>query len=483
MLAHPILAYLINLSGKGVDLKKWLASVKNNGLVLNDYGKVSKKKLLFYYQKYLLLQENGYFTAVDIKKKISGKLSAKDIEFQLANSYNVVFEVTDACNLGCEYCGYGKFYSDYDKRENKNLTAAAAKNLLNYLQTLWASPLNRSLNHKVNIGFYGGEPLLNLNFIKEIVDFAKNMPAPPHRFTFSMTTNGLLLLRDPGFLVENNFQVSVSLDGDEKNNAYRVYPSGKPAFKDILKSVNAFRERYPDFFKQNVNFIAVLHNKNSAADIHKFFKENFDKTPRISEVNLNGIVPERKEEFLKTYRNLYESLDQAEDYAVIEKDLYYLTPGYQVISEFLRQYSGYVFKDYRQLIQGKKDIVYTPTATCLPFSRKVFLTVNGKILPCERIGHKYGLGFAGENKVDLDFQKIADTYNSYYEKLRKQCGSCATVGNCQQCMFLLDMECPDPECRGHMDAGFFTKYISAAVSYLEKKPASYTKIMKEIIVE
>jgi uncharacterized protein len=49
-------------------------------------------------------------------------LNKSDISYQLSNLRQIVFEVTDACNLKCKYCGYGDFYEDYDKRENKNLS-------------------------------------------------------------------------------------------------------------------------------------------------------------------------------------------------------------------------------------------------------------------------------------------------------------------------------------------------------------------------
>ena len=39
----------------------------------------------------------------------------------LANLPQLVFEVTDACNLKCKYCAYGEFYDDFDERENKVL--------------------------------------------------------------------------------------------------------------------------------------------------------------------------------------------------------------------------------------------------------------------------------------------------------------------------------------------------------------------------
>ena len=46
-------------------------------------------------------------------------LTAEQIKSALANTPQIIFEVTDACNLRCEYCTFGKLYSDYDKRENK----------------------------------------------------------------------------------------------------------------------------------------------------------------------------------------------------------------------------------------------------------------------------------------------------------------------------------------------------------------------------
>jgi uncharacterized protein len=44
----------------------------------------------------------------------------------------------------------------------------------------------------------------------------------------------------------------------------------------------------------------------------------------------------------------------------------------------------------------------------------MFVTVNGKILPCERISHKYALGEVTDEGVHLDFTEIAERYNNYY---------------------------------------------------------------------
>ena len=69
-------------------------------------------------------------------------LSVNDVKYHLANTPQITFEVTDACNLKCTYCGYGRFYSDYDTRENKRLSVDKAIVLLEYLHQLCPPPSN-----------------------------------------------------------------------------------------------------------------------------------------------------------------------------------------------------------------------------------------------------------------------------------------------------------------------------------------------------
>ena len=61
-------------------------------------------------------------------------IDASMVEKSLANTPQITFEVTDACNLNCVYCGYGKLYSDYDNRENKMLKLDSATMFLDYMK-------------------------------------------------------------------------------------------------------------------------------------------------------------------------------------------------------------------------------------------------------------------------------------------------------------------------------------------------------------
>ena len=64
-----------------------------------------------------------------------------------------------------------------------------------------------------------------------------------------------------------------------------------------------------------------------------------------------------------------------------------------------------VYYQYNSLLKKNASIIF-PTGTCLPFQKKIFLTVNGDILPCERIDQKYILGHVTSEKVDLDLDAI-----------------------------------------------------------------------------
>ena len=103
-------------------------------------------------------------------------LTPNHIRHSLANLPILTFEVTDSCNLKCKYCGYGEFYNDYDERKNQNLPFVYASQLLDYLADFWNSNRNISSDRNVYIGFYGGEPLLNMEFVEKVVDYVEKMP-------------------------------------------------------------------------------------------------------------------------------------------------------------------------------------------------------------------------------------------------------------------------------------------------------------------
>jgi uncharacterized protein len=408
-------------------------------------------------------------------------LKSTDINIILANLYQLVFEITDACNLKCKYCSYGEFYDDYDNRENKLLPIEKAIRLIDYLVQLWNSDMNMSSNKNIFISFYGGEPLLNMPFIKSVVNYVENkIDCPNRNIAFSMTTNALLLDRHMDYLYEHKIGLLISLDGDEENMVYRVDKCGNSVFDRIINNVNLLKKKYPYYFNEYVNFNAVLHNKNSVEEIHRFFKEKYNKIPRIGELNGSGIRKDKQAEFMQTYRNARESLQQAEHYEEIEKEMFMKSASYQQAATFLHQNNEFVYHDYTDLLFEKSIEKKIPTGTCLPFARKMFITVNGKILPCERIGHQFTLGEITDTEIRLDTEAIAEKYNNYYDKIERQCGKCKNK-SCIQCIFNLNNLDTQPVCYGFMNEETHQKYVKSQMNFFIKNPEAYKKLMTDVI--
>ena len=409
-------------------------------------------------------------------------ITSDDVRYQLSNLKQLTFEVTDVCNLNCKYCAYGEWYNDYDRRENKKMRLDTAILLIDYLASFWESSQNMSANRYVYISFYGGEPLLNMPFIESVVGYLEKKRFRCRSFIYNLTTNGLALQRYMDYLAEHQFDLLISLDGNEYNTSYRVTKQGTPAFHEILKNVDALRVAYPDYFEAKVNFNAVLHNRNSIEEIYNFFKSRYNKIPIIGELNNMGIRPDKIDTFRESYRNKNESMRQAENYEAIEQDMFIRSATVQSVSNFLYQYSGHVYHDYVDLLLGRRE-KRVPTGTCLPFGKKMFVTVNGKILPCERIGQQYAYGSVSESDVRLDFQAIADIYNGYLAKIDKQCEKCCNFQACVQCIFNLRDLDGNPVCHGFMNEQIFARYKARQMDFLRKHPDVYHRIMEEVIVE
>lgn len=475
-------------------MNRWFNELEDNAVRLEGRGIYSKAEIAYYFQKYLLLLENGFFSQLEPDQLLENRLTAEKVKSTLANTRQVTFEIVDYCNLDCAYCTYGKFYNNFDRREQNKMSGDTAKTFLNYMLDLLNSPLNESHDRPLVISFYGGEPLLNMPFIREVVAYARQLDTHHNRLVFNMTTNALLLEKHMDFLAQHDFRLLISLDGDEYSNSYRVYHDGSPAFQHIIKNIDALKTSHPDYFESQVNFNTVFHNRNRVTEIYRFFKDRYNKIPGISELNPGGVSAEMRKEFWETYANVAADLSKVEDYALVEKDLFHQLPDTREISTFLDRCSGFSFNDYNELLMAAglnsnrndpETVIkeHLPTGTCVPFSRKVFITVKGKILPCEHIGHQFGLGSVTAGKVDLDFQKIANTHNGYLDKVKNQCRTCANWDSCLQCLYYVDIDAPEPICSGKCNKTRIQKEMSACISYLEKNPLKYTRIMKEVRIE
>ena len=479
VISHPILHFLVKMREMGHKPDQWLAQQKSELVSIGDYGTVSREEIAYYCQKIKILENNGYFSSIQQKNSFVTKVTEDDIIRILSNIQQLTLELTDACNLNCKYCAFGQFYSNFDKRENKMMDFSVGKRVIDYLHPYLNSSHNQPLR-PFFIGFYGGEPLLNFPLIKDMVHYVNSLNWTNNRIRFLVTTNGVLLNKYMNFLIEHDFDIYISLDGDESNNEYRVFQNGKSSYHNLLNSLQNMQRKYGDFFKRKVFFLSVLHNKNSVGDIFNYFKTKFNKQPIILQLNTSNVREDKADEFWKTYVNVNESLYNSEDYTRIEKEMFIGLPNIQDLSAFLFNSMDSCFDDYKDLLYSQKSWRY-PTGTCLPFSKKMFVTVNGKILACERIGQSFTLGHADHKGVVLDLGEIAEKFTRLFDNMRKQCAACYYADQCRQCIFYLTFVDGKPVCRKIQNEKNYAAILASNLDLLEKKPDTFDRILKEVV--
>lgn len=469
LLLHPCLAEIIRQEER-------IPGVSTIG-----EGDFSARQKKYYHKKYLLLKENGYFDPVDPLRRIKGRYTGDDLRAHLSGNNHLVFEVTDKCNLRCSYCIYGDLYQGFSQRSNHYMDLKTAKNIFDYMVERWNSPMNRSHNNGIRIGFYGGESLLNISFIKEMVTYARKTPLKHNYFTFGLTTNGTLLDKHMDYLAENRFHILVSLDGDKKSNGYRVFHDGRPIFETVMNNVEKLRRRFPAYFEKYVNFNAVLHRLNTLAGIHHFFKTNFNKTPNVTEISQFKVKDSKREAVKRMHRSIGESFNQAEDNEAMLNDLDFLSPPLNRLIKFMYRYSDDSFKKIEDLLPGSPGNSF-PTSSCVPLKLRLFVTVDGNILPCERVSHQHVMGKVTADKVEIDFDKIAETYNRYFDCLENQCRQCAGVKSCMICVLKADDPGKGGMCPYMMNHKSFAALLSETVGYLEEDPGHYQQISEEFFI-
>lgn len=140
------------------------------------------------------------------------------------------------CNLRCKYCfaSTGDFHGDREM-----MSSEIGKKALDLL-------IERSGNRvNLDVDFFGGEPLMNFEVVKEIVAYGRELEnAYDKIFKFTLTTNGLALNDDvKEFLNKEMSNVVLSIDGrKEIHDNMRSTVNGKPSFDIIMPKVKAFVE-------------------------------------------------------------------------------------------------------------------------------------------------------------------------------------------------------------------------------------------------
>lgn len=283
-------------------------------------------------------------------------------------------------------------------------------------------------------------------------------------------------------MIKYNFEILVSLDGNISNNEYRIFKSGKPTFSDLVNDLDLIQDKYAEFFSKNVSFNAVLHDKNNVKDIYDFFFPRYNKLPSISELVKSNVKPSKRQKFYDMFKNLRD--DEGEYF----HDCGHLSEAYIDSIEYndVKNFFKYMCLSNNlwtlmNIVSGCESVL--PTNTCSPFSLKIFLTCTSKLLPCERISHKYSLGEIKEGDVVVNFSEITKNYNSYFTKVSILCESCYLYRYCGKCIYqTLNFSHfdDDPICDKYCDLSLFESKLGKLFSVIESRPNIVFDLFNEL---
>jgi len=182
---------------------------------------------------------------------------------------SITLELTKRCPLACDYC----FSHCFNKETNQtDLSPEMGKKAIDWL----FDPKTNGNATSVDISFWGGEPLVKWDLLKELVLYAEGKSKDSGiGVTFGGTTNGVLLTPDKfDFLDQHSIFFLLSIDGTrEHHDAFRRFPNGSGSWDIIMRNAEQVLARWP-FYKVRLSF-TVEHIEGLLEDIKCLYDNGF----------------------------------------------------------------------------------------------------------------------------------------------------------------------------------------------------------------
>jgi len=300
------------------------------------------------------------------------------------------------CNLRCAYCfgGGGAFLG-----ERALMPLDTARAAIDFLIG------NSGGRKNLEVDFFGGEPLMNFDVVKQTVAYARQREtAAGKKFSFTLTTNGMLLNDDIiDYVNEHMDNVVLSLDGRKPvNDRFRKTASGGGSYETALGNFKRFTER-----RQRANYYIratfTAHNLDFARDVTHLYELGFK---RISAEPV--IAPADC------------------DYAIKESDIDAICAEYDRLTEQMLEIKkadgGFVFFHYNIDLTGG-PCVYKRLAGCGAGAEYMSVTPDGSLYPCHQLAGnpKYILGNVKNGIINSDVRNLF-SHSNVYNKPR--CAEC-----------------------------------------------------------
>ncbi len=341
-----------------------------------------------YHEIYELYQEGILFSSDDYEQ-FADRMVAAPVKA-------MCLHVAHDCNLRCKYC----FASTGDFGEGRKLLDfETGKKAIDFLIEKSAG------RHNLELDFFGGEPLMNFEVVKQIVEYARSLEKKHQKcFRFTITTNGMLL--DDAKIDYINREMSnvvLSIDGRPAvNDRMRPCINGKGSYDIILdKYKRLVEKRGHDQYYVRGTF--TKYNLDFADDVLHLYKEGFDQ------LSVEPVVS-----------------DPEKDYAITEKDFPRIFEEYEKLAkELIRlKKEGKVINFFHFML----DLDQGPCAIkrlrgCGCGNEYVAVTPDGDIYPCHQfVGMKeWKMGNLHDGTFDF---KMKDYFSQTTVYNKSDCKDC-----------------------------------------------------------
>ena len=333
----------------------------------------------------------------------------------------LLLNITEICNLRCRYCVYSGSYQ-YERRHST--ITMAPEIARKAVRDFWEHSRERE---KVHISFYGGEPLVAFDLIRDTVDYARRLGEWPRMF-LHVDTNGTLLTDAMiKYFVDNKFYLQISLDGPrEMHDRYRIFRNGKGTFDRIMTNLRKIREMDPEYYMMYVSFACTLVPPYDLERLNDFFSSPpFERNA----VNLT-LLGQYDTTFFEDHARGIESKLEPTYYKLrdqyIDARIKNGTPSNFVRALIEQQMTRLCRRGFSPM-NGSVH----PNGICLPGGRRVFVSVDGNYYPCERVlGDDFKIGDV-DHGVEPD--RVKNLIKNYVNISTPDCFSCWAVRLCRMC--------------------------------------------------
>ena len=336
------------------------------------YENISKEDIEECYDQVTALKESGKLFSPDTFEGMAGHLKAKTSGVIKA----LCLHVAHTCNLNCSYCfaSQGKYHGD-----RAVMSFEVGKQALDFLVA------NSGTRRNLEVDFFGGEPLMNFDVVKQLVAYARSIEKEKGKnFRFTLTTNGMLVDDDViDFANRECHNVVLSLDGrKEIHDRYRVDYAGRGSWEQIVPKFQKFvKERGGKGYYMRGTFTHA--NPDFLKDIQTMLDLGFNELSMEPVVCAPGDPSELTQEDLPIVLDQYEKLAEL----MLERD---------------REGRPFTFYHYMIDLAGG-PCIYKRISGCGSGTEYMAVTPWGDLYPCHQ--------FVGEEKF-----KLGDIWNGVTNK-------------------------------------------------------------------